>query len=133
MHPPLMASHSRPVDSARQCPPVPPRDRPLFEKLGDDGVEGNSVVTEQDARPLLGLREEAADFLVNDLLVPSAWGRSEKGEAACWEIPSDPYPMGPSRGKRPHSGTISMARLVALERSPAAPVDASPMTRFVVQ
>ena len=38
--------------------------------------------------------------------------------------------MGPSRGESPHSVTIFIASWVALARSLAAPVEASPMTRF---
>ena len=39
--------------------------------------------------------------------------------------------MGPSRGDRPHSVTILMAKSVAPERSLAAPVEASPTTRIL--
>ena len=44
------------------------RDRLLLEKLGDDGVEGDTVVAEQHACSLLGLVEQPAHFLVDDLL-----------------------------------------------------------------
>ena len=44
------------------------RDRLLLEEGGDDGVEGVSVIAQQLTRPVLGLGEQAAHFLVDDLL-----------------------------------------------------------------
>ena len=48
------------------------RDRLLLEKLGDDGVEADTVVAEQHECSLLGLSEQPAHFLVDDRWVPSA-------------------------------------------------------------
>ena len=65
--------------------------RLLLEKSGDDCVEGGTVVTEQGACSVLSLCEQAADFLVDDLLgCPRRKDVRPKGEAASWEGASDP-------------------------------------------
>ena len=82
--------------------------------------------------PVLSLGEQPAHLLVDDLLGAFGVGallaeRRPARDRTAGRIRSR---SGPSRGDSPQSLTILMARSVAPERSLAAPVEASPMTRF---
>ena len=56
------------MGSPHQFRKILPGDRLFLEEGGDDDVEAVTIVAEQDACPLLGFREQAADLLVDDLL-----------------------------------------------------------------
>ena len=127
-----LAHVSRAANLTHDVGEILSRDRLLLEEGGDDSIEGVSVIAQQSPCPVLGLGEQAADLLVDDLLRALGIGSflAEWGTAQVRGLVRSVPDWSRAGATIPIPVTILMASSVAPARSLAAPVEASPITRF---